>query len=382
VDTWVGRHTDTNAVRLHALHRSTSELIRNQRFEQAQRILDNFASRSSAPGTSIDTARSLSHLCSAAAEHHRLSKELEGAADRHRVAQQDVQRAIAGQLARWQLPASRRQANRENAQARPRLSLPDERGSTSSAGVQVHMLGPLVVTIDGTPIERWDSLKARALFEYLMLHCDKPVRRELLMHVFWPRHSRGSARNNLNVSLYNLRRTLADGGTDKHILYADGCYQLNPEISWWIDRTEFLSTLAAARGHVQDDDLDAAVTAYQAAVDLYRGPLFEDDTTSEWHHVEQTHITDVYLEALESLGELHLQLHDLTLAEQTAKQALVDDPCRESAHRLLMRCYAQQHQHHLVSRQLQICAATLRRQLGIAPAPETIHVCESITAAR
>ncbi len=241
------------------------------------------------------------------------------------------------------------------------------------------MLGPLDVTIDGVPVDRWGSLKARALFEYLLLSWEKPVRRELLMHVFWPRHSRGSARNNLNVSLYNLRRTLADGMPGQHILYADGCYQLNPEISWWVDRTQFLAKLPEAQIHLHRGDDSAAVAAYQAAVALYRGPLFEDDTTSDWHLGEQAYLSDLYLDALERLGELYLGLHDLTLAEHTAKQALAGDPCRESAHRLLMRCYAQRQEHHLVSRQLQICETSLRRQFGIAPAPETVEVCESIT---
>jgi 3D-(3,5/4)-trihydroxycyclohexane-1,2-dione acylhydrolase (decyclizing) len=62
-----------------------------------------------------------------------------------------------------------------------------------------------------------------------------------------------------------------------------------------------------------------------------------------------------------------------------AREALAADHCRESAHRLIMRCYARNDQHHLVSRQLKICVTTLRRELGITPAPETIHVFESLT---
>jgi DNA-binding SARP family transcriptional activator len=330
-------------------------------------VLEGFASRSSGDHASAEAARSLSHLCSAADEHQRLSRELEGAAKRHRMAEQRMGRTIADRLAGWtSCPA-------------PAADAPP---AAPAARVEVRVLGPLSVMIEGVPIDRWGSLKARALFEYLLLSWDKPVRRELLMHVFWPRHSRGSARNNLNVSLYNLRRTLADGGSDRHILYADGCYQLNPEISWWIDRTQFLARLPEAQMHLRSGDSTAAVAAYQAAVALYRGPLFEDDTTSDWHLGEQAHLADVYLDALERLGELHLELHDVALAEHTARQALAGDPCREAAHRLLMRCYAQRQEHHLVSRQLQICATTLRRQFGIAPAPETVEVCESITTRR
>ena len=44
-----------------------------------------------------------------------------------------------------------------------------------------------------------------------------------------------------------------------------------------------------------------------------------------------------------------------------------------------MRCYAQEQQHHLVSRQLELCAASLRDQFGIAPAPETVSLHDSLT---
>jgi DNA-binding SARP family transcriptional activator len=357
------RGLGAKAASLQSVHRSTTDLVRARRFAEAGSTLEAFASGLPGDHASSEAARSLRHLCVTAAEHQRLSRELEGAAKRHRIAEQRMGRTIAGRLAGW---------NPHPAEAAAPPPAPGVR-------VEARVLGPLAVAIDGVPIDRWGSLKARALFEYLLLSWDKPVRRELLMHVFWPRHSRGSARNNLNVSLYNLRRTLADGRPDGHILYADGCYRLNPEISWWIDRTQFLAGLPEAQMLLQSGDSTAAVAAYQAAVALYRGPLFEDDTTSDWHLGEQARLADLHLDALERLGELHLELRDLTLAERAAKQALADDPCRESAHRLLMRCYAQRQEHHLVSRQLQICATSLRSQFGIAPAPETVEVCESIT---
>jgi len=58
----------------------------------------------------------------------------------------------------------------------------------------------------------------------------------------------------------------------------------------------------------------------------------------------------------EHLGEVHLELGDPSLAGHAAQQALVNDPCRESAHRLLMRCYASRHQQQLVSRQYRTCS--------------------------
>jgi DNA-binding SARP family transcriptional activator len=241
------------------------------------------------------------------------------------------------------------------------------------------VLGRLDVAIHGRRVERWSSTKARAIFQYLVLHAERPVRREVLMETFWPGHTRDSARNNLNVAVYNLRRTLRGRPDHRYVRYAGGCYGLDSELAWWIDRDALLNAFARAGEHRHLGHFSEAIESYREGLALYRGPMLDDDPLSEWHLDEQRYMEDVRLAALEQVGELHLELGDPAQAEHAAREALAADPCRESAHRLIMRCYAREHQHHLVSRQLKICVTTLRRQLGITPAPETIHVFESLT---
>ncbi len=70
----------------------------------------------------------------------------------------------------------------------------------------------------GVRVLRWSSLKARAVFQYLLLHHGRPVRREVLMELEWPNHSHSSARNNLNVALCSLRNTLDWRGLDVPVI--------------------------------------------------------------------------------------------------------------------------------------------------------------------
>ena len=79
---------------------------------------------------------------------------------------------------------------------------------TPVADVATWALGPLEVHVAGRRIPKWNSLKARAVFQYLLIHQDRPTRRDVLMELQWPNHSHNSARNNLNVALYSLRNTL------------------------------------------------------------------------------------------------------------------------------------------------------------------------------
>src|SRR6185437_11244844 len=113
------------------------------------------------------------------------------------------------------------------------------------ADVAAMTLGPLEVIVAGRRVLRWNSLKARAVFQYLLIHRGRPVRRDVLMDLEWPDHTHTSARNNLNVALHSLRNTL-DGPWQslQPVVYQDGCYVLNPKLEWWVDRDEFLSELS------------------------------------------------------------------------------------------------------------------------------------------
>jgi DNA-binding SARP family transcriptional activator len=236
--------------------------------------------------------------------------------------------------------------------------------------------------VAGRRVLRWNSLKARAVFQYLLIHRGRPVRRDVLMELQWPDHTHTSARNNLNVALHSLRNTL-DGPWEslQPVLYQDGCYALNPRLKWWVDRDEFLSTLSQADADRISGRPRQAISRYQQVVQLYRGPLFEDDAASDWYLPEQRHLTELYLQALESLAEIYLDLGELPSAECSCKLALTHDPCCEPVHRSLMRCYAAQNKQQLVTRQYRLCVDALRDELGVSPGTETLRLFRDLTSA-
>jgi DNA-binding SARP family transcriptional activator len=230
-------------------------------------------------------------------------------------------------------------------------------------------------------VPKWTSLKARGIFQYLLIHRDRPVRRDVLMSLQWPNHSYNSARNNLNVALCNLRNTLDVTGLGAQaILHREGCYLLNPGLSCWIDRSEFLSKVHEAQRARRADSPQEAINASRSAVHLYRGPLFEDNSAGEWYLPERRQLKELYLQALEYLGETHYDRGQFVEAIEFGQLTISADPCCEPGHRLLMRCYAQQNQQQLVSRQYRMCAAALYDELDVSPAAETVHLFRVLTA--
>lgn len=253
---------------------------------------------------------------------------------------------------------------------------------TYDADIAAHVLGPLELSVAGARVLRWNSLKARAIFQYLLIHQGRPVRREVLMGLEWPEHSHNSARNNLNVALYSLRNTLDSKGLDAQaILHKEGCYLLNPALTYWIDRDEFLSTIHGAQRARQSGGIGQAIDASRSAVQLYRGPLFDDDIAGDWYMPERRHLEELYLQALEFLTVAYCDLDQLLVAIEFGQQAISTDPCYEAVHRLLMRCYARQHQQQLVGRQYQLCTAALHDEFGVSPATETVQLFRTLTSA-
>lgn len=249
------------------------------------------------------------------------------------------------------------------------------------ADIAAQVLGPLELTVAGVRVLRWSSLKARAVFQYLLMHQGRPIRREVLMELEWPNHSYNSARNNLNVALCSLRNTLGWTASDvQAILHKDGCYLLNPALKCWIDRGEFLSKIHEARQARQAGITHRAINACRSAVRLYRGPLFEDDLAGAWYLPERRHLKELYLQALEYIAETYCDRGQLVAAIEFGQRAIITDPCYEAVHRLLMRCYAQQHQQQLVSRQYRLCAAALHDELDVSPTTETVRLFHTLTS--
>jgi DNA-binding SARP family transcriptional activator len=369
------------------------QLAREPLFGEVERALVALGRSAGAPGLGPDAVGELRQWST---EYQRVALDLEATARCCRLVEQEINRRVdailaeknkglAGQVRdifRRARPAPRNPLTQPEplpADTSSALSA-SSRSERPAADIAASALGPLEVHVAGRRVPRWTSLKARSVFQYLLIHQDRPIRRDVLMALQWPDHSHTSARNNLNVALYSLRNTLEGLGQDAQpILYRDGCYILNPELTWWIDRNEFLSAVHEARRAHREDQPEQVIGAYRQAIRLYRGPLFEDDGDGEWYLPEQRRLRDLYGQALEGIAEIHFRLGQLADAQEAGQLALGHDPCSESVHRLLMRCYASQHQQQLVGRQYRVCVDALRDELGVPPSDETTKLFRELT---
>jgi DNA-binding SARP family transcriptional activator len=230
------------------------------------------------------------------------------------------------------------------------------------------LFGAFEVYLNGSPVGPWRSQKAASMLKYFLLNADRTSRRETLMDVFWPCSSPKSARNNLNVTLYQLRGVLREHDPNHtYVVFRDGAYELDPLLGCWLDVREYVDLVARGRQCAEAGDSSAAVSAFEQARSLYRGPLLDGDSSGEWFVDAQRRFQEEHAAVLEGLGLLLFQRGDIRRGLARAEDALGLDPCRENAHQLVMRAYAALEQPQLVVRQYRRCVEALERELAVAP---------------
>jgi DNA-binding SARP family transcriptional activator len=251
------------------------------------------------------------------------------------------------------------------------------------ADLEARLLGPFKVRYRAQALAPWPSQRAASLLKFLLLHHGRPVRREVLMDAFWPGSNPKSARNNLNVAVYQLRQQLRPHDPGRtHIVYNGGSYHINPELRCRVDVDDYARSVA--RGHQAADSGDGltAIKWYLEARRLYAGPLLEDDTSGDWYTETKRRLHFEHCAVLERLCVLLLEQGDVGEAITVGDELLGTDPCRETGHQLLMRAYAALEQPHLIVLQFRRCEATLRRELSVELSEATVELYRTLLVGR
>jgi DNA-binding SARP family transcriptional activator len=246
------------------------------------------------------------------------------------------------------------------------------------AGLSVHLLGPLCVAVDDVPVGEWPSARCRSLFGYLVTHREPWPPREVLMDVFWPESSPEASRNSLNVALHGLRRTLRTVTNLPVIQHTGGAYGIHPDLQLWLDVEEFEDRVENGRRREEAGDADRAAREYESADGLYRGDFLADGLYEEWAALTRDHLRLAHLDALSRLSNLHFSAGRYAACAALCQRIIECDPCREDAHRRLMRCYSRQSQPHLALLQFRACVQALAAELGVDPDPATARLHDQI----
>ncbi|MFG3558990.1 BTAD domain-containing putative transcriptional regulator [Micromonospora sp. NPDC047557] len=237
------------------------------------------------------------------------------------------------------------------------------------------ILGPLEVRSSGTPVDL-PAPRQRRILAALLIASEGWLSVNRLIETCWDDAGPWTARKQVQNQVGALRRHLVRHGGDANIVVTrpDG-YQLDVSDAY-VDAREFAETVRRAR-QAAEVDTARAVTLYQGALTLWRGPAL-DGLNSPALEPAAARLAELRLLAAEERYDLELRLgrHRQVLADLIELAA--EHPSRERLQALLMLALyreGRQVEAHGVYRRLH---DHLAEELGTGPGGELRQLRERL----
>lgn len=230
--------------------------------------------------------------------------------------------------------------------------------------IKIKLLGDFELLIDGSPV-KVSAQKSKALLAWLACHRAQPQSRDRLVGLLWADRSEANAKASLRQAAAGLRKL-----AETLIVGDNRTLGLGPSVTCDVD--EFRKCESAKEA----SDLKEILSSYQGH--LLEGFALQSGPFEEWLLVERESLRRIALAGFERLLEHERAAGDLTAAIAVAGRLLTLDPLQEHIHRILMQLYVDQGQLGSARRQFQQLKQLLDKELGVAPAPETVALLQSI----
>jgi DNA-binding SARP family transcriptional activator len=180
--------------------------------------------------------------------------------------------------------------------------------------VQFRVLGP-VDLVDGDRAIALPKPRSRAVLAYLLLSANHLVTTDSIVDAIWGEAPPSTARNQIQVDISALRRSMRQHGLRDPIQTSLSGYQIGLRQDE-LDLSLFHELRQAASSLSENDDLSAASSRLRKALDLWRGhPL--GDVSGAFVDAARVALTEQHLTAFEDWAEFELRLgrHRAVVAE-------------------------------------------------------------------
>lgn len=247
----------------------------------------------------------------------------------------------------------------------------------ASSPILICLLGMFRVLKTGRPILLRSGGKTEALLLQLSVCHRFCATRDALLSALWPDGRHRLAGQSLNTLVYGLHKLLGDAlGGAAPVLQAGGYYRLNVEAGVSVDVARFDALARDGEQQARSGNLSGAAATYDQAVRLYHGDLCGG---TEGHAVvERERVRALYLTLLARLADYHYSEGNYEACLNAAMNLLTNDPCREDAHRMAMRCHVRRGERAQALRQYQLCEAILRAEFEAGPEPATTALFDQV----
>ncbi|MBO0851424.1 MAG: winged helix-turn-helix domain-containing protein, partial [Pseudonocardia sp.] len=215
---------------------------------------------------------------------------------------------------------------------------------------------------------------ARQLLRMLAVRRGTLLSKDVAVEALWPTHRPADASGNVEILVSRIRRVLGDRSL---IQTGSGGYTLVGDDRCWVDVEAFLS--AAGRGQAElNHDRAAALSAFEAALHLWRGEPLVEDAYADWAAEHRRHLFRAHLDALEGAAIAALAVGEITSAVAWAQAAAERHPLREASALLLVRALTVGGDRAAALATFDAFGRRLADELGIDPSAEALEMRQRV----
>ena len=169
------------------------------------------------------------------------------------------------------------------------------------AGLEVRVLGPVEVLVNGRPLAL-DSPKQRSLLAFLAIHVREVQSVDRIIDALWGEEPPQGGTKTLRYHVSKLREALGEAG-DAVVTRSPGYMLELPREA--IDSLAFEMLLTQAQARLPDDPVRAS-QLFDEALGLWRGSAFSDFQYEEFVQAEARRLEELRMGALEDRGRAAL----------------------------------------------------------------------------
>lgn len=247
--------------------------------------------------------------------------------------------------------------------------------SEPDADLTIKMLGPIeIFRAFGRHLapDAWTTRRSRDILCFIASRRHRRASKDSIIDTFWGDTDFDVVEKNFHPTVSHIRKALNSKQPLKQnfILYRDGDYQLNSELTYQIDIEEFDRLVDEGESLRRARKFPECVPVFERAVALYRGE-FAQGSYEPWVEDQRNFYRERYLNVLEALAGFAQQEEEWGRSLQLAQQILHEDQFREDMHCVVMKAHVKLGNRGAAREQFESLRRLLKDELGVDPGPET-----------
>lgn len=215
---------------------------------------------------------------------------------------------------------------------------------------------------------RAPTRKTAALAAYLAMRPDKRVAREAIACLLWGDKKETHARHSLSQAISDVRHAFGE-----QLIRADSQYLWSPAQAADVDA---LRIVDLACGRCVTQGLETVESLYEG--DFLQGFELDQEDFDCWLLAERERLRHLAHRVMTELLATRVRASQFNAALATAQKILSIEPFDETAHRAVMRCYAQQGFPRRAIEHFKALEIDIRRELDVEPDRRTAEVYREI----